>query len=371
MDITTAAQRIQELEKTNRILAKQLSRSESNRQQIELQHETSATFLRQVIQELQTSQVRLEERTQTLETTLQELRLTQGKLVASEKMSALGTMVAGVAHEINNPINFVHGNLSHVNLYSQDLLHLLKLYQQEFPATSSKLAIAIEAIDLPFLEQDLKKTLQSMSSGTDRIRKIVNSLKIFARLDEAAYKYIDLHESLNSTVLMIQNRLDATEDRAAIQLVTEYRPIPQVECYASALNQVFLQLLNNAIDAINDQSIQHPIWKQIPQVRIQTNYDGATDSITITIGDNGCGIPETIRPKIFDPFFTTKPIGQGTGLGLSTSYQTIVGQHKGQLYCRSVPAHGTEFVIHLPLRQSLVISDTPHQQDNQDQQHGD
>jgi two-component system, NtrC family, sensor kinase len=321
MNLAVAQRRIAQLEKANRRLRRKLL-----------------------------AQSRLEHRSQRLETTLAELRATQSKLVASEKMSALGTLVAGVAHEINNPISFVHGNLAHVSLYTQDLLHLLQIYRREFPQTSSDLQIAIAAIDLPFLEQDLKKTLKSMWGGTERIRKIVESLRTFARLDEADCKLIDLHESLDSTLIIVQNRFQANHDRPAIQLVCDYSVMPSIECYGGAINQVFLQLLNNAIDAIDDQAMRGSDAAVPPQIQIQTRYADAPPCVTISISDTGCGIQSAIVPKIFDPFFTTKPIGHGTGLGLSTSYQTIVAQHHGQLYCRSVVGQGSEFVMILPLR---------------------
>jgi two-component system, NtrC family, sensor kinase len=323
MDLAAAQRRIAQLEKANRRLRRKLL-----------------------------AQSRLEHRSQRLEVALAELQATQSKLVASEKMSALGTMVAGVAHEINNPISFVHGNLAHVSLYTQDLLHLLQIYRREFPKTSSDLQIAIAAIDLPFLEQDLKKTLKSMWGGTERVRKIVESLRTFARLDEADCKLIDLHESLDSTLIIVQNRFQANKDRPEIQLVCDFSVMPPIECYGGAINQVFLQLLNNAIDAINDQAMRGDDRDIAPQIQIQTRYADAPPCVTISISDTGCGIPEAIVSKIFDPFFTTKPIGHGTGLGLSTSYQTIVAQHHGQLYCRSVVGQGTEFVMILPLRGS-------------------
>ncbi len=329
MDLAAAQVRIAKLEKANRRLRRQLF-----------------------------AQSRVESRSQGLEAAMAELQATQSKLVASEKMSALGTMVAGVAHEINNPINFVHGNLAHVSLYTQDLLHLLQIYRREFPKTSSDLAIAIAAIDLPFLEQDLKKTLKSMWGGTERVRKIVESLRTFARLDEADCKLIDLHESLDSTLIIVQNRFQENADRPEIKLVCDFELIPSIECYGGAINQVFLQLLSNAIDAINDQAIRCPNPDIAPQIQIQTRYADAPPCVTISISDTGCGIPAAIVPKIFDPFFTTKPIGHGTGLGLSTSYQTIVAQHHGQFYCRSVVGQGSEFVIILPLRGSCDWSES-------------
>ncbi len=357
MNLAAAQRRIAQLEKANRMLRRKLMRQELADRQIMPQKlapvsppSSTPDQLQQVIHDLRHSYSDLEHHRQSLEGTIAELQATQSKLIAAEKMSALGTMVAGVAHEINNPINFVHGNLAHVSLYTQDLLHLLQIYRREFPKTSSDLQIAIEAIDLPFLEQDLKKTLKSMWAGTERIRKIVESLRTFARLDEADCKRIDLHESLESTIVMVQNRFQATAHRDAIKLVCDLPPIPAIECYGSAINQVFLQLLNNAIDAINDQAICGVDSDIPPQIQIQTSYTDSPACVTISISDNGCGIPASIISKIFDPFFTTKPIGHGTGLGLSTSYQTIVAQHHGQFYCRSVVGQGSEFVIILPIR---------------------
>ncbi len=339
MDLAAAQRRIAQLEKANRTLRRKLMRQTLADRQIAPRQSAPVSppsstpdQLQQVIHDLAV------------------LQATQSKVITAEKMSALGTMVAGMAHEINNPINFVHGNLAHVSLYTQDLLHLLQIYRREFPQTSSDLQIAIEAIDLPFLEQDLKKILKSMWGGTERIRKIVESLRIFARLDEADCKLTDLHESLESTIVMVQNRFRATDQRDAIKLVCDFAPIPAIECYGSAINQVFLQLLNNAIDAINDQALRGVDSDRPPQIQIQTRYADLPACITVSISDNGCGIPESVMSKIFDPFFTTKPIGHGTGLGLSTSYQTIVAQHHGQFYCRSVVGQGSEFVIILPLR---------------------
>jgi two-component system, NtrC family, sensor kinase len=331
--LAAAKRRMAQLEKANRQLRRQLAQT--------------------AIDDRRQTKIGLEQRCQTVEATLAALQATQSQLVAAEKMSALGTMVAGVAHEINNPINFVHGNLSHLSLYTQDLLHLLQLYQRELPKPSADLQMAIAAVDLPFLEQDLKKMLKSMWGGTERIRKIVESLRTFARLDEANCKLIDLHESLDSTLLLVQNRFQANDYRPSIHLVRDYGGVPGIECYGSAINQVFLQLLNNAIDAIEDKAVRGDHDPDIiPQILIQTSYDELPPCITISISDTGCGISGAIVPKIFDPFFTTKPIGHGTGLGLSTSYQTIVAQHHGQFYCRSVVGQGSEFVIILPLQGS-------------------
>jgi two-component system, NtrC family, sensor kinase len=336
MDLAVVQQRIAELEQTNQILTAQLARSEENCRQVEVQKDQ-------------------------LEQALHQGQMMQAKLVAAEKRSALGTMVSGVAHEINNPINFIHGNLAHVSCYSQDLLHLIRLYQREYPQPCQLIQAATQAIDLPFLEADFQKILQSMWTGTDRVRDIVRSLRTFARLDEAVYKSIDLHDNINSTLMLLQHRLQPKAGGFTIAVIQDYGTLPVLACYAGDLNQVLLQLLINAIDAIESRFAPLPAaqWAVLqPTIQIQTEYRPAASSpeppidghdwMIIRIRDNGCGMDETTQSKLFDPFFTTKPIGQGTGLGLSISYQTIVEQHQGQLYCRSTIGQGSEFVIELP-----------------------
>ena len=292
---------------------------------------------------------------------LKQLRQNQAQIVQTEKMSSLGQLVAGVAHEINNPVNFIYGNLSHATEYTQDLMNLLQLYQQYYPDPVADIQNAIETVDLPFLMDDLPKLLSSLKVGAERIQKIVLSLRSFSRMDEAEVKEVNIHEGLDSTLMILHNRLKAKCDRPAIEVIQDYGNIPLIECYAGQLNQVFMNLLSNAIDAVEDRyqsSILNGQSKDeqdldldqyIPEIRIQTLM---TDSgrVQIAIADNGFGIPESVQQHLFDPFFTTKPVGKGTGLGLSISYQIITQTHRGQLHCISSPGNGAEFVIEIPVR---------------------
>jgi PAS domain S-box-containing protein len=279
-----------------------------------------------------------------LEKTLQELQQTQAQLVHSEKMSSLGQMVAGVAHEINNPVNFIHGNLTHAEEYTADLLRLIQLYQQYYSDPPEEIQEELDELDLDFLQADLMKLLKSMRVGTDRIREIVKSLRTFSRLDEAEVKAADLHEGIFSTLMILQSRLKANGDYPEIEISPEFDELPLVECYVGQLNQVFMNLIANAIDALEDAKVPNP------KIRIETAIlEG--DRVVIRIADNGAGMSEEIRTKLFDPFFTTKPVGKGTGLGLSISYQIIVEKHRGQLRCKSIPGQGSEFEIEIPIYQ--------------------
>jgi two-component system, NtrC family, sensor kinase len=269
------------------------------------------------------------------------------ELIQTEKMESLNRMVSGIAHELNNPVSFIHCNLVYVRDYAQTLADLIYLYQRHEPADPEIQAI-IEDVDLDFLVKDLHKILVSMNDGSDRIRQIVLDLRTFSRLDEAAIKPVDLQESLDSTLRFLQNRLHPS-GLPAIQVIKKYSELPLVNCYAGQINQVFMNVLSNAIDALLDTASPHPTI----QIVTQTPRPGW---VSVGIQDNGKGMPPSVISKIFDPFFTTKPIGAGTGLGLSVSYQIIVDRHGGRLECRSEPGKGAEFWISIPVSPNTASS---------------
>jgi two-component system, NtrC family, sensor kinase len=298
----------------------------------------------------------LNEQVQQLENILKELHRTQTQMVQSEKMSALGQMVAGIAHEINNPVNFIHGNLSHISQHTQDLLRLLDDYQKHYPNPPQSLQDDLDDVDLNFVKEDLTKILQSMKVGSDRIQDIVVSLRNFSRLDQAEVKPVDLHQGIDNTLMILQHRLKARAERPAIEIVREYGDLPLVECYAGQLNQVFMNLLSNAIDALEESNAGRSfrdIVDQPNRIWIKTTKT-EQDCVQITIADNGAGIPEKLRSRLFDPFFTTKPVGKGTGLGLSISYQVVTEKHSGKLWCDSTLGEGTKFAIEIPIHQPDV-----------------
>ncbi|MEG4347303.1 ATP-binding protein [Microcoleus sp. A003_D6] len=293
----------------------------------------------------------LNQQVQQLESTLEELHRTQSHMVHNEKMSALGQMVAGIAHEINNPVSFIYGNLSHLNQHIDDLLRLLDAYQMDYPNPSPSLQDDLEDVDLNFLKEDLTKILKSMKVGSARIRDIVVSLRSFSRLDHSEFKAVDIHEGIDDTLMILGHRLQAKPERPTIEVVRQYGELPLVECYAGQLNQVFMNLLSNAIDALEESNEGRSFQDMVDQpnrIWIKTTKT-KKQWVQIAIADNGTGIPEKARSRIFDPFFTTKPVGKGTGLGLSISYQVVKEKHGGKLWCDSTLGEGTKFVIEIPI----------------------
>jgi signal transduction histidine kinase len=292
-------------------------------------------------------------------------------------------LVAGIAHEINNPVSFIYGNIPHATQYTQDLLNLVKFYRQHYPNPAPAIQAEMEAIDLDFLMEDLPKLMNSMQMGADRIRQIVLSLRNFTRLDRTAREPVDLHQGIDNTLLLLRPRLKAKAAQVGIEVIKDYADLPLLECYAGQLNQVFMNIFSNAIDALEEArdikregkethsslALTAASFSKVeltvpnveeyhactatgvtltPTIRISTEVqDGNT--VVIRIADNGPGIPPEIQQHIFDPFFTTKPVGKGTGLGLSISYQIVVEKHGGQLKCFSTPGEGTEFLIELPV----------------------
>jgi len=303
---------------------------------------------------LQESEAKERNKSQQLELALQQLQNAQAQLIQSEKMSSLGNVVAGVAHEINNPISFIKGNLSPVREYTEDLLRLVQLYTEDFPNPTAAIQEQLEAIDFAFLRNDLPKLIASMSIGADRIGEIVQSLRNFSRLDEAELKAVDIHEGIESTLMILQHRLKDEAQQTIIKVVKEYDNLPKIECYAGQMNQVFMNVLTNAIEAL--QSPKR--WandvddsSSIPTITICTKL--LSDfQVGIYITDNGPGITEEIQQRIFEPFFTTKTVGTGKGLGLSISYTIVVDDHGGQLSCFSIPDQGATLAIEIPIYHS-------------------
>jgi signal transduction histidine kinase len=306
----------------------------------------------------QRAQLEIHERKQAeiaLQEALAQLKSTQAQLIQTEKMSSLGQLVAGIAHEINNPVNFISGNIIHISEYTSDLLELIRLYNENFPNPSDEIQNKIDDIDLEFIVDDLPKVINSMQIGSHRIREIVLSLRTFSRLDEAEMKEVDIHEGIDSTLLILQNRLKEKPEHPEIKIIKDYSNLPLVQCYAGQLNQVFMNIISNAIDSLesyNNQRSLADIQNYPSQIKIHTALTD-NNQVQIRIIDNGLGIPDSIKSKLFDPFFTTKPIGKGTGLGLSISYEIIVHKHSGILQCESEVGKGTEFRIEIPLYQSI------------------
>jgi two-component system NtrC family sensor kinase len=314
---------------------------------------TDITRRKQAEEELRQSELQLKTQTQHLRQALKELQQTQMQLIHSEKMSSLGQLVAGIAHEINNPVNFIYGNLNYLEEYVKGLLNIVQTFQQCYPQPVNVVQKAMEKFELGFVSNDLPQLLNSIRVGSERIRDIVHSLRNFSRLDEAEIKSVDIHEGIENTLLILQHRLKLESPKSTIILNKEYGNLPVVDCFPGQLNQVFINILSNAIDAL-EETITHQQNNFIPTITIRTNV---IDNrwVLIYIADNGLGMGEDTKLRVFDPFFTTKPVGQGTGLGLSISYQIVVERHSGKLDLFSEPGKGTEFQIKLPLCRELVI----------------
>lgn len=342
-------ERTAELIEINKLLKQEIAEREQTEAKL---RESKARLKKQAEQ--------LEAETRHATSLLQELQHTQAQLVHTEKMSSLGRLVAGVAHEINNPVGFIYGNIDYAACYIEDLMRLVKLYSLHYIEPPPQITAELQAIDLNFLMADMPKLLSSMKVGANRLRQIVLSLQNFLRAEQTEKKPLDIHEGIDSTLLLLQHRLKATEARPAITVVKEYGQLPLVECYAGQLNQVFMNLLNNAIDVLEvstgfeDSPRSITISTSVQLIKREqggASSDQKTPHAVIRVADNGMGIPEEVQSKLFEPFFTTKEVGKATGLGLSISYQIVVEQHDGQLTCTSEAGKGTEFSIAIPIRQ--------------------
>ncbi len=295
---------------------------------------------------------------QQLEQTLTELKKTQAQLIQKEKMASLGQLVAGIAHEINNPVSFIYGNIALAADYARDLVRLVQLYRHYYPHPVTEISDELDKIEPDYIADDYPKLLNSMKEGASRISKIVLSLRNFSRLGEEKHKPVDIHEGIDNTLVILQNRLKEANKTGEIEVVKHYSQLPKVTCYASQLNQVFMNLLTNAIDALENQASPRKItigtsviYESEPVLPNQDSKfpNQNNQSVVIHIADNGCGMSEEVRHRIFDPFFTTKPIGSGTGLGLAISHDIVVEKHRGQISCISAPGGGAEFILEIPI----------------------
>ncbi|WP_293126791.1 response regulator [Microcoleus sp. bin38.metabat.b11b12b14.051] len=348
----------QNVQMQQEIVDRQLAQTNLEEMAAELEKrvESRTVELFQANQQLQEEVKEKQQTQENLQKSMHELQQAQSLLIQSEKMSALGQMVAGIAHEINNPVNFICGNLNYVRDYTEDILKVLDLYQQHYPKPAPEITSTAEAVELEFIKDDLLKMLDSMRVGGDRVRDIILSLRYFSRQEGREMQPINLHEGIDSTLMILQNRLKFKANRPGIEVIKEYDPdLKDIECCGGELNQVFMNILANAIDAIEESSSEktfEEIQSRPHRIRICTKVSNA-NTASIKIYDSGPGISEELCDRIFDPFFTTKPAGKGTGIGLSISWHIVTEKHGGSLRCCSTPGQGTEFAIELPISQKM------------------
>ncbi|OKH52339.1 hybrid sensor histidine kinase/response regulator [Calothrix sp. HK-06] len=308
--------------------------------------------LHELAENLEQKNTLLEENFAELSLAYKNLEQMQIKLIQSEQLSSVGQMISGIAHEMNNPVNFIYGNLAHASEYTQNILNLLRIYQEEYPIPTPRIQDELEAIDIDFLQHDLLKLINSMKIGAKRIHEMIKSTRIFSRIDEKVMKPSDIHEAIDSTLSVLNYRLKSKLEYPSIEVIKKYSQLPLVECYLGQMNQVFMNILNNAIDALNyynQQRSLEEIIKEPSQIKICTTVIDE-NWIAIQFADNGLGMSEEVQAKIFEPFFTTKSVGKEIGLGLSISYQIVVEKHNGNIYCKSIPGKGTEFTIKIPVQ---------------------
>lgn len=324
-----------------------LQQQQITNEQLEIYSQTLESKVKKRTQELNNKNTQLQQ-------LLEELQHAQVQMVQSEKMSALGKMVAGVAHEINNPVSFIHGNLTYVQEHSHNLLTFVQLLQESYPNPTPEIRDKAKELDIEFIQADLPKMLGSMKIGTDRISQIVLSLRNFSRIDEADVKEVDIHEGIDSTLLILQHRLKDRPECSAIQVDRDYGNLPLVKCYPGQLNQAFMNILANAIDALEEANAERTYQqgqRNSNHIVIRTSIIDS-NWVQIAISDNGIGMSESVQKHIFDPFFTTKSVGKGTGMGMPISYQIVTEKHGGKLNCFSIPGKGTEFIIQIPVSSS-------------------